>query len=62
MIILKLTQKEAQSIITACNNISDDLTDLKKDNKMSVGWSILYNDLLAGLKKSKDQYYEQVKC
>ena len=62
MITLKLPQKEAQSIISACGNMADDLTDLKKDNKISVGWSILYNDLLSGLEKSKDQYYKQIKA
>jgi len=58
---LELSQKEAQSIISACGSMVDDLNNLKKDNKISIAWSILYNDLVSGLEKAKNQYYNQLK-
>jgi len=39
----------------------DDLNNLKKDNKISIAWSILYDDLVSGLEKAKNQYYNQLK-
>ena len=58
---LELTQKETQAVISASDGMLEDLKNLKATNQISVGWSIMFDDLVSGLKKAKDQYYKQLK-
>ena len=58
---LELTQKETQAVISASDGMLEDLKNLKAKNQISVGWSIMFDDLVSGLKKAKDQYYKQLK-
>jgi thiamine monophosphate kinase len=58
---LELTQEETQAIISASDGMLEDLKNLKATNQISVGWSIMFDDLVSGLKKAKDQYYKQLK-
>jgi len=57
---LELTQKETQAVISASDGMLEDLKNLKSTNQISVGWSIMFDDLVSGLKKAKDQYYKQL--
>ena len=57
---LELTQKETQAVISASDGMLEDLKNLKATNQISVGWSIMFDDLVSGLKKAKDQYYKQL--
>ena len=57
---LELTQKETQAVISASDGMLEDLKNLKATNQISVGWSIMFDDLVSVLKKEKDQYYKQL--
>jgi len=58
---LELTQKETQALISAGDGLLEDLKNLKAKNQISVGWSIMFDDLVTGLEKAKDQYHSQLK-
>ena len=58
---LELTQKETQALISAGDGLLEDLENLKATNQISVGWSIMFDDLVTGLEKAKDQYHSQLK-
>ena len=58
---LELTQKETQALISAGDGLLEDLENLKATNQISVGWSIMLDDLVSGLEKAKDQYHSQLK-
>ena len=58
---LELTQKETQALISASDGLLEDLKNLKATNQISVGWSIMFDDLVSGLKKAKAQYHNQLK-
>ena len=60
MIILKLSKDEAQAVVSAGMNVLDDLENLKSKNRMSVGWKIMFDDLVSGLEKCQSQYYKQI--
>ena len=60
MITLKISKDEAQAIVSAGFNVLDDLENLKSKNRMSVGWKIMFDDLVSGLEKCKSQYYKQI--
>ncbi len=58
---LELTQKETQALISASDCLLEDLKNLKAKNQISVGWKIMFDDLVSGVKKAEDQYYSQLK-
>jgi thiamine monophosphate kinase len=58
---LELTQKETQALISASDGLLEDLKNLKATNQISVGWSIMFDDLVTGLEKAKAQYHNQLK-
>jgi hypothetical protein len=58
---INLTQKETQAILCAVHNQLDDLNELKTQNKLSVGWKIMFDDLDKGINKLKKQYLKQIK-
>ena len=58
---IELTKEETQAIISAASSKLDDLENLKSQNKMSVGWKIMFDDLVSAIEKSKNQYYKQLK-
>jgi hypothetical protein len=57
---INLTQKEIQAILCAVHNQLDDLNELKTQNKLSVGWKIMFDDFNKGIEKLKKQYLEQI--
>jgi len=62
MITLKLTQKEAQAILSAAGTFfEDNIKKAKEKDSLAVFWRILFNDFQAGIKKAGKQYDEQVK-
>ena len=62
MITLKLTQKEAQAILSAAETFfEDNIKKAKAEDTLAVFWRILFKDFQAGIKKAGKQYDEQVK-
>ena len=61
MITLKLTQKEAQAIVSACVNYFEEIDKLYSEKKLSTYWNILYNDFKFGKEKILQQYKDQLK-
>lgn len=56
---IKLTQKQAQAILSASITFSE--KELKpRGNNVNTFWLILGKDLESGLKKMQDQYYKQL--
>ena len=62
MITLKLTQKEAQAILSAAETFFEyNIKKAKDENQLAVFWKILFKDCQSGIKKAGKQYDEQVK-
>tara|TARA_Y100000310_G_scaffold282733_1_gene304189 strand:- start:46 stop:237 length:192 start_codon:yes stop_codon:yes gene_type:complete len=62
MITLKLTQKEAQAILSAAETFfEDNIKKAKEKDSLAVFWRILFKDFQTGIKKAGKQYDEQVK-
>ena len=61
MITLKLTQKEAQAIVSACVNYFEEIDKLYSEKKLSTYWNILYDDFKFGKEKILQQYKDQLK-
>ena len=61
MITLKLTQKEAQAILSGAETFfENDVKKAKAEDTLSVFWRILFNSLQAGIKKAGNQYNKQI--
>ena len=61
MITLKLTQKEAQAIVSACVNYFEEIDKLYSEKKLSTYWQILFDDFKVGKEKIIQQYKDQLK-
>lgn len=61
MITLKLSQKEAQAILSGAATFFQELKEVNKHGHMGVFWKILYSDFEKGLKKANKQYDNQIK-
>ena len=57
---IELTKEETQAIISAANTTLDELENFKSQNKMSVAWKIMFDNLVSAIEKSKNQYYKQL--
>lgn len=59
--IFKLDKKEAQAVISATNNMLQELKTLQDKNIISFGWSLMFNDLIKGNRNLEKQYFKQLK-
>ena len=61
MIIIKLSQKEAQAILSASETFFvHHIKKAKENNDLAVFWRILYKHLETGLKKAGKQYDDYI--
>ena len=61
MITLKLTEKEAQAILSGAETFFE--TDIKKhkeENRLATFWLILFKHYKSGIKKAGSQYDKQI--
>ena len=63
MITLKLTQKEAQAILSGAETFFE--SDIKKhkeeENRLATFWLILFKHYKSGIKQAGSQYDKQIK-
>ena len=61
MITLKLTQKEAQAILSAAETFfEDNIKKAKEKDSLAVFWRILFKDFEKGIKKASQQYDKKI--
>ena len=61
MITLKLSQKEAQAILSGAETFFEsDIKKAKTENRLAVFWLILFKHFKSGIKKAGNQYDKQI--
>lgn len=60
MITLKLSQKEAQAILSGAETFFEELKEVDKHGHMAVFWKLLFVHFEKGLKKANKQYDNQI--
>ena len=58
---IDLTQKEAQALLASANEMLDEVRELHRKNRLSVGWRIMLEDFKSGINKLTKQYFQQLK-